>query len=232
MPTQLITFTTPRFTNKVIKADIDFQDSLEKIDRLAEENNLIIFVTSSARASSDPITGAIVRPASRSNHLIGHAIDMNIQLDGGFFNSKALSRKNFSKLPKPIQTFLDRIESDPILRWGGKFTEEDPVHIDDGLNITNATLWDEKFPIIQAQLRGDTGGSPELRELSLTNPRMKGKDVEAVQTALKNKFGFSDLVVDGDFGENTRDAVIAFQSARGLRADGIVGAQTREKLGI
>jgi hypothetical protein len=47
MPTQLITFTTPRFTNQVIKADIEFQESLEKIDRLATDNNLVIFVTSS-----------------------------------------------------------------------------------------------------------------------------------------------------------------------------------------
>jgi Putative peptidoglycan binding domain/D-alanyl-D-alanine carboxypeptidase len=231
MPTQLITFTTPRFTNQVIKADIEFQESLEKIDRLATDNNLVIFVTSSARSIADPVSGAIVRPAGKSNHLIGHAIDMNILFNGNLFNSNALDRNNFNSIPQEIKNFLNKVDSDPILRWGGKFIPKDPVHIDDGLNLRDSDVWNDKFPIIQSQLITlNEAGEP--RELSLTQPFMVGEDVKAVQSALKNKFDFSNLDIDGKFGTNTRDAVKAFQTSQGLRSDGIVGSLTRKKLGI
>lgn len=52
----------------------------------------------------------------------------------------------------------------------------------------------------------------------------RGKDVETLQTLL-NRTG-SRLGVDGDFGENTTDAVKRFQRLAGLTADGIVGQQT------
>lgn len=51
-----------------------------------------------------------------------------------------------------------------------------------------------------------------------------GSKVEDVQRAL-NKHGFT-CTVDGDFGPNTEKAVKAFQAARGMAADGIVGAKT------
>ena len=38
------------------------------------------------------------------------------------------------------------------------------------------------------------------------------------------------IKIDGQFGDGTREAVIAFQKARGLNADGIVGEMTREAL--
>ncbi|WP_109505883.1 peptidoglycan-binding domain-containing protein [Nocardioides speluncae] len=54
--------------------------------------------------------------------------------------------------------------------------------------------------------------------------------VKALQTAL-NKYRYG-LVVDGAFGSGTRSAVVAFQQARGLAADGVAGQNTwRELLG-
>ena len=47
--------------------------------------------------------------------------------------------------------------------------------------------------------------------------------------ALLNAKGWS-LTVDGDFGNNTLAAVKAFQTSRGLTADGIVGANTKSAL--
>jgi L,D-transpeptidase ErfK/SrfK len=69
------------------------------------------------------------------------------------------------------------------------------------------------------------------RFLRLTDPAMQGPDVLAVQRRL---IALGDLqgVFDGVFGPQTRDAVIAFQRASGIRADGIVGPDTWMALGI
>jgi peptidoglycan hydrolase-like protein with peptidoglycan-binding domain len=56
-----------------------------------------------------------------------------------------------------------------------------------------------------------------------------GADVRELQKALETK-GFDPKGVDGQFGGNTRAAVMAFQQANGLKADGIVGTRTRAAL--
>jgi peptidoglycan hydrolase-like protein with peptidoglycan-binding domain len=50
-----------------------------------------------------------------------------------------------------------------------------------------------------------------------------------IQQALKNA-GFYQGPVDGKIGPITRDAVKEFQRTNGLKADGVVGRQTWEKL--
>jgi peptidoglycan hydrolase-like protein with peptidoglycan-binding domain len=60
-----------------------------------------------------------------------------------------------------------------------------------------------------------------------SNPR--GSDVSRLQEALNSR-GFNPQGVDGIFGNNTRAAVIAFQRAQGITADGIVGPDTSERL--
>lgn len=54
---------------------------------------------------------------------------------------------------------------------------------------------------------------------------------KAVQQKLK-ELGYYTGSVDGVYGQGTRSAVIAFQKANGLTADGIVGAKTAKALGI
>jgi lysozyme len=56
-----------------------------------------------------------------------------------------------------------------------------------------------------------------------------GKAVQRLQRAL-NAAGHA-VAVDGDFGDGTRRAVMAFQAAHGLEADGIVGPATWAALG-
>lgn len=62
----------------------------------------------------------------------------------------------------------------------------------------------------------------------------KGRSVQAIQYAL-NKLGFGNSGtegVDGKFGSKTTSAVKSFQKAMGIKADGIVGNNTREKFAL
>ena len=58
----------------------------------------------------------------------------------------------------------------------------------------------------------------------------KGDEVKTLQKLL-NKEGYN-LVVDSDFGQKTHDALVAWQKAHGLVADGIVGPKTWAALGV
>ena len=68
------------------------------------------------------------------------------------------------------------------------------------------------------------------RTLKLAKPLMKGGDVRALQTALRNE-GIK-VATDGVYGPDTRNAVIAFQQKNGLTADGIAGPATSARLGL
>jgi peptidoglycan hydrolase-like protein with peptidoglycan-binding domain/GH24 family phage-related lysozyme (muramidase) len=68
------------------------------------------------------------------------------------------------------------------------------------------------------------------RILFLSTPFLVGDDVRAVQRALLRS-GYP-VAVDGIFGPGTERAVRQFQASRGLVADGVVGPQTRAKLGV
>ncbi len=57
----------------------------------------------------------------------------------------------------------------------------------------------------------------------------EGDEVKALQTRLK-ALGFLSGKADGDFGEATKAAVIAFQTANGLKADGRAGNSTLNKI--
>lgn len=58
-----------------------------------------------------------------------------------------------------------------------------------------------------------------------------GDAVREIQQRLKD-WGYYFGTVDGKYGEETRAAVIWFQRKHGITVDGIVGAQTAEKLGV
>ncbi len=59
----------------------------------------------------------------------------------------------------------------------------------------------------------------------------QGEEVRSIQTALQEQ-GYFSGTIDGIFGEQTRAALIKFQSANGLSADGIAGTKTLTALGI
>lgn len=60
-------------------------------------------------------------------------------------------------------------------------------------------------------------------------PGMDGDEVKELQGKLI-ELGYSNITVDGLFGETTKQAVIEFQNAKNIEADGIVGQETFQLL--
>jgi peptidoglycan hydrolase-like protein with peptidoglycan-binding domain len=71
----------------------------------------------------------------------------------------------------------------------------------------------------------EVAAPPLERTLQLSDPRLTGDDVTALQDRLLN-LGYSVGEVDGIFGPQTELAVTAFQVFNNLDVDGIVGPQT------
>jgi len=141
---RLTTYQNERFTGSVATVDADFVPHLDRLAGFARQCKLRIFVTSSLRDPGGAVANAIVTPAKGSNHFVGHAIDMNLQLDSGaFFNSAALSK--LAAQPEQIRDFIEKVRNDSVLRWGGDFGTPDVVHIDDGLNVRSPAIWEAKF---------------------------------------------------------------------------------------
>lgn len=83
---------------------------------------------------------------------------------------------------------------------------------------------DSKFG---ARVSSDDSDMPisALDSRSVVASSSRGAEVRELQQALADA-GFDPGPIDGDFGPMTRAAVIAFQEARGLEVDGVVGPQT------
>lgn len=150
----LILFEASRFMGKPCQADVQFKPMLQKINRLAEQANVFIHVTSSFHTSSN-VAGAIVKPAKKSNHMAGHAIDMNVVYNNRTESANSIVLGRYPNVPDPVRRFIKSIIDDPGLRWGGHFNDRDPVYIDDGLNRDMAH-WDKRYQAMQraVQLRG------------------------------------------------------------------------------
>lgn len=80
----------------------------------------------------------------------------------------------------------------------------------------------EKIPA-PAESKGEAKVMIELRQLQFGS---KGADVRSLQILLNEKAHSKHLVVDGDFGNNTKSVVTDYQRANGLVVDGIVGRNT------
>lgn len=133
-----------RFVGQPVTADVDFFPFLDRVAGFAQKCKLFVHVTSSTRDPGGQVGGAIVTPAKRSNHLVGHAIDMNLLAESGeLFNSAKL--RDLANQPAEVRRFIELVREDADLRWGGDFSQPDVVHIDDGLNVRQPELWEAKL---------------------------------------------------------------------------------------
>jgi len=122
-----------------------FLNTIDQIHTYAVKHNLHLLITQSLRHPGKKIAGAIVTPAVKSNHLAGHAFDFNIIFRGKVYESKDLVKDNFRHIPVNIVEFIEEIRLNQDIRWGGDFSNQDPVHLDDGLNINNIKIWEDHY---------------------------------------------------------------------------------------
>lgn len=140
----LVIYQGSRFRGKPCQADVEFLPMLKKINTFATQANVHIFVTSAFRTSTN-VQGAIVTPAKKSNHLAGHAIDMNVMHGNGQLANSSILRQ-YPNVPEPVRLFIKAVIDDPKLRWGQSFN--DPVHIDDHLN-KDLSKWEKRYQAMQ-----------------------------------------------------------------------------------
>lgn len=129
-----------------IMIETSFLAKLDTVNKLAIKHGFIVWVTNSSRVGDVILKDTVVKPANMSNHKVGHAIDFNIQdvKTKEWYNNAKLSDNTGKDYP-----FLIEIDLDSALRWGGRFTTKDSIHIDDGLNITNPKMWQDIYNDIQ-----------------------------------------------------------------------------------
>ncbi|WP_211109707.1 peptidoglycan-binding protein [Azospirillum oleiclasticum] len=109
--------------------------------------------------------------------------------------------------------------------WGASFRVEDGMHFECGEDLIRS--WAAQGLLGGSDggggSGGNGGGSPGATD-EVLSVGDRGPEVTALQKRL-NASGAS-LKTDGVFGNGTRDAVMAFQTSKGLKADGVVGPAT------
>lgn len=133
-------------------------------------------------------------------------IDMNDFYEGILLNKVDTSINNInSSINKNVDWLSEYLKSWNWKEWVGKLQRTIGVNID---------------KIV---------GPITLKACTLLKKGMYGELVKRLQEVLK-AYGFNCGDIDGIFGDNTYNAVVAFQKSRGLVADGIVGQNTWRKI--
>jgi hypothetical protein len=104
----------------------DFVASMEAINDAAADAGVLFQVNQTMRVAGVPVGGAVVTPATNSQHLIGNAVDFNILQQGKPIHS---SKMKWADLPQEAKDFITAVK-DAGLRWGGDWQKRDPIHFD------------------------------------------------------------------------------------------------------
>jgi peptidoglycan hydrolase-like protein with peptidoglycan-binding domain len=99
---------------------------LKKANKKAADLSVEIKLNQAMRQNGVKVSGAVVTPASKSQHLIGHAIDCNI-VDGSNWNSSKTFKNK--KETENAKKFIKAMKKNGM-RWGGDFTRTDTPHFD------------------------------------------------------------------------------------------------------
>lgn len=137
------------------RVDRAFLPVIKRINEIAGKAGVKIIISGPNAASFRPegtvVQGAIVKPAARSNHKVGHAIDMNLWIPSKSkrYNSAALALSARANWDPEVAEFFRLIKAEGSIRWGGEFSTPDPVHLDDGIN-SKPKVYDSRFRAVQA----------------------------------------------------------------------------------
>ncbi|MGI6152475.1 MAG: peptidoglycan-binding protein [Christensenellaceae bacterium] len=134
-----------------------------------------------------------------------------------------------SPAPPPEETGgaeADTADADAVLAQGNAARASEPEEAASG--IPESSL--ENASLKKGYIRKDTVNlSASKNAANMIREGMTGVEVTKMQRELKNR-GFMGASATGEFGKQTKKAVILFQEMAGLQADGIAGAQTLEML--
>ena len=139
-------YTNPLLSGKDCLIHDEFIPNMDMFCQYLKLCGISAYINSSYRVNSNNLTGAVVKPATHSNHFVGYAIDCNlIDKKGTMWSSEAMKHPAFE-----ILDFINLIRRSPLLRWGGDFAAItdpacDPVHFDYPLNINNPSHWQEIY---------------------------------------------------------------------------------------
>ena len=122
-------FTTldyPDARDDEVLANAGFVAGLDSMNQGANDKSVSLHLNQTFRLHNVPPSGAVVPPATRSQHLIGQAADLNI-VSGGTVVTSAMFLNNTA--PQAAKDFVAAAKH-AGLRWGGDFNPKDPPHFD------------------------------------------------------------------------------------------------------
>lgn len=120
---------------------------IKLMNETAKNLKITIIINQALRIHGVKVTGSVVPPATKSQHLIGHAIDCNI-VDGSSWNTSTDFKKK--KQTANADKFIKKMKAG-LFRWGGNFSNVDTPHFDKQLSA-NSFDYDAKFFINQKQI--------------------------------------------------------------------------------
>jgi len=133
------------FSEKIL-VDKSFEQYTRKMDSIAKGLSIKIMVQESFRVFGKAVENAIVIPFQKSNHYVGHALDINLVYNDVWYNSAKLKR--YDELPEAIKSFIKQCKSNGLF-WGGDLPVHDVVHFDDGLYSKDPVKYQYLFDYYQ-----------------------------------------------------------------------------------